>query len=79
MWMVSSVNFLVLFNGSPMEAFKPTRGNCQVDPISLYFFLLEAYGFTFLLKIKKCFTIIEPTRITGGQLCSEIKTPPFRE
>jgi hypothetical protein len=50
MRMVSSVSFSVLFNGTPLEDFLPTRGLCQGDPISPYLFLLVAESLSSLLK-----------------------------
>ena len=48
--MVSSVSFSVMFNGSKLEVFKPTRGIRLGDPISPYLFLLAAEGLSCLLK-----------------------------
>ena len=48
--MVSSVSFSVLFNGERLEAFRPTRGIRQGDPISPYLFLIAAEGLSCLLK-----------------------------
>jgi hypothetical protein len=50
MSLVSSVSFSVLFNGTYMEEFRPSRGLCQGDPISSYLFLLAAEGLSGLLK-----------------------------
>jgi hypothetical protein len=50
MRMIKSVSFSVLLNGHKLEAFKPTRGIRQGDPISPYLFLLVAEGLLCLLN-----------------------------
>ena len=50
MGMVRSVSFSVLFNGSKLEGFRPSRCIRQGDPISPYLFLLAAEGLSCLLK-----------------------------
>ena len=47
---VTTVSFLVLFNGEKLQEFKPTRGIRQGDPISPHLFLLCAEGLSCMLK-----------------------------
>jgi hypothetical protein len=63
MRMVSSVSFSVLFNGSPLERFKPTRGIRQGDPISPYLFLIAAEGLSCLLKHRSQSSNIEGIKV----------------
>jgi hypothetical protein len=46
MRLISSVSFSVLFNGTPLEEFRPTRGIRQGDTISPYLFLIAVEGFS---------------------------------
>ena len=48
--LVTTVSFQVLFNGSKLEPFTPSRGIRQGDPISPYLFLIAAEGMSCLLK-----------------------------
>jgi hypothetical protein len=50
MGMISSVSFSVLFNGTKLEEFKPSRGIRQGDPISPYLFLIAAEGLSCLVS-----------------------------
>lgn len=50
MGMVTSVSFLVMFNGEKLESFKPTSGIRQGGPISPFLFLIAAEGLSGLLK-----------------------------
>jgi len=50
MGMISSVSFSVSFNGEKLEAFTPSCGIRQGDPISPYLFLIAAEGLSCLLK-----------------------------
>jgi hypothetical protein len=51
MSMVRSVSFSVMFNGTRLEGFEPSRGIKHGDPISPYLFLLAAEGLSCLLKV----------------------------
>lgn len=57
---VSSVSFVVMFNGGQLDEFKPTRGIRQGDPISPYLFLLASKGPSCLLKS------LDPSEATHG-------------
>jgi hypothetical protein len=67
MRIVPTVTFSVLFNGTPSEALKPTRGIRQGDPISLYLFLLAAEGLSFLLKSR---IVIPSLKLQGLKVAS---------
>lgn len=47
---VTTASFSIIFNGKPLEKFKPSRGIRQGDPISPYLFLLCAEGLSCLLN-----------------------------
>jgi hypothetical protein len=63
MRLVTSVSFLVLLDGAPLEKFKPSRGIHQGDPISPYVFFVGSRGPIVPLKIKK--SIMRATRFKG--------------
>jgi hypothetical protein len=63
MSMVSSVSFSVLFNGAPLEEFRPSRGLRQGDPISPYMFLLAAEGLSGLLKNSRQSSVLEGIKV----------------
>ena len=52
MSLVTTVKFLVLFNGKKLQQFIPSRGIRQGDLISPYLFLIAAEGLSCLLKSK---------------------------
>ena len=47
---VQSVTYSALVNSEPTETITPTRGICQGDPLSPYFFLLCSEGLNGLLE-----------------------------
>jgi hypothetical protein len=55
MSLVLTVSFSVMFNGTPLEDFRPSRGLRQGDPIYPYLFLLAAEDLSGLLKHSRQF------------------------
>lgn len=51
-WMtcVTSVKFLVRFNGQLLDSFTLSQGLMQLDPLSLYLFLFVAEAMSLLIK-----------------------------
>jgi hypothetical protein len=50
MSLISTVSFSVMFNGTPLEEFRPSRGLRQGDPIFPFLFFLAEEGLSGLLK-----------------------------
>lgn len=50
MYCATIVFYSVLVNGQPGSVFKPIRGLCQGDPISLYLYLIWVVGLSTLLN-----------------------------
>lgn len=48
---VTAINYSVLINDCPGQAFKPSRGLRQGDHLSLNLFMLCAKGFSALLNV----------------------------
>jgi hypothetical protein len=67
MRMISTVSFSVLFNGTPLESFRPSRGIRQGDPISPYLFLLAAEGLSCLLKSR---SVVPSSKLEGIKVAS---------
>jgi hypothetical protein len=65
MSLVTSVSFSVLFNGTPLEEFQPSRGLRQGDPISPYLFLLAAEGLSGLLKQSRQSSQLEGIKVAS--------------
>lgn len=61
---VTTVKFSVNFNGSLLEAFSPTRGLRQGDPLSPYLFLFVAEGLSSVLNRE-----VEAGRLTELKVC----------
>ena len=71
---VSSFNFFVMFNGSKLEEFKPSRGLRHRDAISPYMLLLVAKSLPCLLKSRN-----ESLHLVGSRLMNRpiSKPSPF--
>ena len=61
---VTTVRYTVRFNGVLMDAFQPTRGLRQGDPLSPYLFLFVADGLSKVLQHES-----ELGRIQGLKVC----------
>jgi hypothetical protein len=61
---VTTVKYSVKFNGNLLEAFSPTRGLRQGDPLSPFLFLFVADGLSTLLKHE-----VDQNRITPIKVC----------
>jgi hypothetical protein len=61
---VTTVRYSVKFNGTLLEAFSPTRGLRQGDPLSPFLFLLFADGLSALLKHE-----VDQNNISGIKVC----------
>jgi len=64
--MVSSPIMSILLNGSPSEAFTPSRGLRQGDPLSPFLFILAAEGLGSLVNDQ-----VSREQIKGLQICGE--------
>lgn len=60
---VSSVRYSVKCNGELLEAFSPSRGLRQGDPLSPYLFLFVADGLVHLLKKEMAENTLSPIKI----------------
>jgi hypothetical protein len=61
---VTTVNYSVKFNGTLLEAFSPTRGLRQGDPLSPFLFLFVADRLSYLLQKE-----VESNGITPIKVC----------
>lgn len=66
--MVSTPVMSVMLNGTPFEAFNPTRGLRQGDPLSLFLFILAAEGLGRLVKEQLAMEQLKGLRICGNEL-----------
>jgi hypothetical protein len=60
---VTTVRYSVKFNGALLEAFSPTRGLHQGDPLSPFLFLFVADGLSALLQSEICSGGISPIKL----------------
>jgi hypothetical protein len=63
---VTTVRYSVKFNGTLLEAFSPTRGLRQGDPLSPFLFLFVADGLSALLQSEVVNNGISPIRVCRG-------------
>jgi hypothetical protein len=61
---VTTVRYSIRFNGTLLDAFQPTRGLRQGDPLSPYLFLLVVDGLSKVLQHEAANGSIE-----GGKVC----------
>jgi hypothetical protein len=66
---VTTVKYSVKFNGTLLEAFSPTRGLRQGDPLSPFLFLFVADGLSTLLSNEVNQNRITPIKVLGSLIC----------
>ena len=77
---VSTTSTSLLFNGSKLEAFSPSRGIRQGDPISPYIFLLCIKYMSSLIT-KSCesreWTVVKASQVAQGSLMFSLQMTYF--